>query len=189
VSFSIPNPYYAAAKKMIEARVKYEVAKMKASSGCGQPSCNHAPVLKQFVPAQDHPTMPGFYKILNDTPGETGIVYVNGEFHSVHPPGSNRQNELALAGGPEIKPGEAAVYSSEADEVHFSSGCPCCGVTRGLDGNLYDAKGVITTNITSGCTPCPANCSGSLAASAKLTKKTQGAKPLGVTNKNSIPMI
>lgn len=188
MSFSIPNPYYPIIKKMIEMRV----AKMKATSGCGQPSCNQTPILKQFVPVQDHPTMPGFYKLLDETPGETGIVYINGEFHSIHPPGSNRQNELALSGSPEIKPGEAAIYSSEVDEVLFSTGCPQCGTTRGLDGNTYNSMGIITTSITAGCTACPAKCSTPAALAVKSAinrKNTQINKPLGVFNKTSIMMI
>lgn len=194
MSIPVPNPLYAVAKKMIEARVRREVAKYRAAaSGCGQPSCGHAPVLRQFVPTQDHPTMPGFYQKLNDTPSKTGIVYVNGEFHSVHPPGSNRQNELTLAGGPEVRPGEAATYSSEADSVHFTSGCPHCEVSRGLDGNLYDAKGIITTEITSGCTPCPANCSHAAVAplrvAASVNKNTQDSEALGAADRRTIPML
>lgn len=176
MSFTVPNPFYAMVQKIVEARVRREVAKMKsAQGGCGQSGCNQ-PVLRQFVPAQDHPTMPGFYQLLNDTPGQTGIVYVNGQFHSVHPPGSNRANEMALAGGPEVKPGESATYNSEGDSLAFTGGCPHCGLTRGMDGNLYDAMGVISTNVVSGCTPCPANCGGMAVTPKKIAPANRGDK-------------
>lgn len=181
--FAIPNPFYAIAKKMIEAQIKLDFAKREKSSS------KQTPTLKQFVPIQDHPTMPGFYKLLNETPGKTGIVYVNGQFHSIHPPGSNEENELSLAGTVGVRPGESSTYNSETDEVTFSGGCPQCGITRGLDNNLYDSKGIITTNITSGCTPCPANCSPP-AVSQLINKKTQENKSLGLSkSKNSIMLL
>lgn len=153
MSMSVPSPFYAAARKVIAARVRYEIAKRKAAtSGCGQPS--------------------GLYRNLGDTPGETGVVYVNGEFHSVHPPGSNRQNEKALAGGPEVKPGEAATYSSEGD-----------------------AEVVVTASVTSGHTPGTANCSGAaasqpvVAAPPKINKNARSFDAPGVAVRKSIPML
>lgn len=101
----------------------------------------------------DRSDQPGLHKLLNEVPTKTGIVYVNGQLQSVQPPGTNPPMMLA-AGGPEVRPGESATYSSAADHVHYAGGCPHCGLTRGLDGNLYDAKGIITTNITTGCIPC-----------------------------------
>jgi hypothetical protein len=151
MSFSIPNPFYEAAKLFIEARVKQEVArKLATSRKCGSPSCGHQPAVRKM----DNAAQPGIYKILNESPSRTGIVYVNGQLHSVQPPGTNPPMTMA-DGQPEVRPGESATYSSAADHVHFAGGCPHCGLSRGLDGNLYDAKWVITTNITTGCIECP----------------------------------